>query len=138
MSDPHPGARVVATAAAEEAIAGLLRGRGPVMFVQSGGCCGGTAPMCFPAGEFLTGAADLLLGEAGGCPFYIDGALYEAWGRPLLLLDVAPGFPEGFSLPAGEGRHFVTRTQAGEPVTCAAPPPGSSPAAGQRSPAAGH
>ena len=127
-------ALVVATAAAPRAIRGLLGGRGPVMFVQSGGCCGGTAPMCFPAGEFLTGPADLLLGEIVGCAFYIDAGLYEAWGRPRLLLDVAPGFPEGFSLAAGEGRHFVTRTRSGDPVACPVPQPGG----GRRSPATGH
>jgi uncharacterized protein (DUF779 family) len=118
MSGQDPGTRVVATPAAEEAITGLLRGRGPVMFVQSGGCCGGSAPMCFPAGEFLTGPADLLLGEVEGCPFYIDADLYEAWGRPALLLDTEPGFPEGFSLAAGDGLHFVIRTRSGEPLSC--------------------
>ena len=60
----HPGGA--------EAIAALRAARGPVMFVQSGGCCAGTAPMCYPLGEFLTGAGDLLLGEIDGCPFYMD------------------------------------------------------------------
>ena len=113
-------AQGAASAAAQQAIRGLLRGRGPVMFVQSGGCCGGSAPMCFPAGEFLTGPADLLLGEVVGCPFYIDAGLYEAWGRPPLLLVTVPGFAEVVSLRAGEGSHFVVRTQSGEPVSCPA------------------
>ena len=118
MSAGDVTAQVVATAAAQRAIRGLLRGRGPVMFVQSGGCCGGSAPMCFPAGEFLTGPADLLLGEVEGCPFYIDADLYEAWGRPALVLDTEPGFPEGFSLPAGDGTHFVIRAASGEVLSC--------------------
>jgi uncharacterized protein (DUF779 family) len=103
---------VAATPAARQAIAGLSGRRGPLMFVQSGGCCGGTAPMCFPQGEFITGTSDVLLGEIDGCPFYIDTRLYQAWGQPSLVLDVEPGFAEGFSLPAGEGAHFVIRPGA--------------------------
>jgi len=99
---------VVATPAALAAIAALRR-RGQVMFVQSGGCCGGSAAMCLRLGEFLTGPGDRLLGEVGGCPYYVDASLYLAWGEPRLVLDVEPGFPEGFSLPAGEGTHFVVR-----------------------------
>lgn len=86
------------------------------MFVQSGGCCAGSTPMCFPAGEFFVGAGDILLGEIEGCPFYIDSGLYEAWNRARFELDVAPGEPEGFSLGAGPGWRFVTRSTA-----CAAP-----------------
>lgn len=79
------------------------------MFVQSGGCCAGSTPMCFPAGEFLTGERDLLLGTIEDCPFYMDAALYDAWNQPHLVLDVEPGEPEGFSLGAGAGQHFITR-----------------------------
>src|SRR5690349_23558045 len=94
--------RVTATAAAREAIARLRADRGgAVMFVQSGGCCAGSTPMCFPAGEFLVGGNDVLLGEIDGCPFYIDRQLDEAWGEAGVELDVAAGPPEGFSLPAG-------------------------------------
>ena len=114
MTTDETPRRVIATPAALAAIAGLCR-RGPVMFVQSGGCCGGSVPMCFRLGEFLTGQGDLLLGEVGGCPFYIEAGLYRAWGGPDLVLDVEPGLPEGFSLPAGKGTHFVVR--APEP-TC--------------------
>ena len=80
------------------------------MFVQSAGCCGGSAPMCFPRGEYLTGSGDLLLGSVEGCPFYIDRRLESAWHFGRLVLDVEPGDPEGFSLAAGDGLHFVTRT----------------------------
>ena len=101
--------RVIATEAAREAVRRLRAARGPLMFVQSAGCCAGTVPMCFPDGEYLTGAGDLLLGSVAGAPFYIDQRLYQAWHPGQLILDVAPGPPEGFSLPAGEGQHFVTR-----------------------------
>ena len=104
-------ARVEATPAARAAIARLRADRGePVMFVQSGGCCAGSTPMCFPAGELIIGDIDILLGEIDGCPFYIDSRLDEAWGRSRLVLDVADGPPEGFSLAAGDDRHFVTRS----------------------------
>lgn len=85
------------------------------MFAQSAGCCGGSAPMCFPRGEYLTGPGDLLLGSVEGCPFYIDRRLYEAWHPGRLVLDVEPGDPEGFSLAAGDGLHFVTRTAGVKP-----------------------
>jgi uncharacterized protein (DUF779 family) len=103
--------RVIATEAAREAIRRLRAVRGPLMFVQSAGCCAGTVPMCFPDGEYLTGAGDLLLGSIEGAPFYIDQRLYQAWHPGQLILDVAAGPPEGFSLPAGDGVHFTTRTK---------------------------
>lgn len=110
---PTPGTtRISATPAARRAIAALRAELGgPVMFVQSGGCCAGSTPMCFRDGEFLVGDVDVLLGDLDGCPFYIDARLDDAWGRGHLLLDVAAGPPEGFSLAAGaEDRHFVTRS----------------------------
>jgi hypothetical protein len=100
-------ARVVATPAALEAIAQLVVERGPVMFFQSGGCCDGSLPMCFADGEFVIGSHDVLLGEVGGCPFYIDARQYQVWKHTQLILDVGVGEPEGFSLAAGEDRHFV-------------------------------
>ena len=77
------------------------------MFFQSGGCCDGSLPMCFDDGELIIGDRDVLLGEVGGCPFYIDHRQYEAWKHTQLILDVGEGAPEGFSLPAGEDRHFI-------------------------------
>ena len=110
-----PATRITATAAARQAIIHLSAGRGaPVMFVQSGGCCAGSTPMCYPDGEFLIGPGDVLLGEIEGSPFYIDRRLDQAWGEVTFELDVAPGAPEGFSLPAGLSGHFVTRS-----TTCA-------------------
>ncbi|WP_155056065.1 DUF779 domain-containing protein [Streptomyces blattellae] len=102
--------RVTATEAAREAIAALRAAHGgPVMFVQSGGCCDGSDPMCYPDGELALGEADLLLGVVDGCTFHIDADLYAALGRPRLVLDVRPGTPGGFSLAAGDGLHFVSR-----------------------------
>ena len=104
------GGRIVATPAAREAVKRLCAARGgPVMFVQSAGCCAGSVPMCFPAGEFITGVHDLLLGEIEGCPFYIGSALNTAWNSPDLVLDVTDGEPEGFSLGPGSGQRFITR-----------------------------
>ena len=68
--------------------------------------------MCFPAGEYLTGGNDLMLGTIDGCPFYIDARIYRSWDDAQLILDVAPGDPEGFSLGAGPGEHFVLRPSA--------------------------
>ena len=115
MSSSEPGPRLVVTEAARQANIRLRASRGPLMFVQSAGCCGGSAPMCFPAGEFVTGAGDVLVGEVAGCPFYIDARPYEAWHTGQLILDVEPGTAEGFSLPAGDGWHFVTRSHVCNP-----------------------
>jgi|ERR1022692_1352622 uncharacterized protein (DUF779 family) len=113
MPEPMLLARITATPAAREAIRRLCAVRGgPVMFVQSGGCCAGSTPMCFPAGEFLVGGIDVLLGDIDGCPFYIDKRLDQAWHQEQFLLDVAPGEPEDFSLAAGDNLHFVTRSPA--------------------------
>jgi uncharacterized protein (DUF779 family) len=118
MSESIVRARITATPAAREAIRLLRAARGgPVMFVQSAGCCAGSTPMCFPVGEFLIGDIDVLLGEIDGCPFYIDKRLDQAWHQEQFLLDVAPGEPEDFSLPAGDNNlHFVTRSP-----TCVSP-----------------
>lgn len=110
-------ARLSATAAARSAIAGLRAAGVHPMFVQSGGCCAGSVPMCFPDGEYLVGPGDRLLGDIDGCPFYVDARVDDAVGRPSVVLDVAPGSAEGFSLPAGAGRHFVSRTATRE-ATC--------------------
>jgi len=108
VSDTRPQTRISVTPAAGQAITRLLADRGaPVMFVQSGGCCAGSTPMCFPAGEFLVGDNDILLGEIEGCPFYIDAGLDRAWHQDRFILDVATGPAEGFSLPAGDNLHFI-------------------------------
>ena len=113
MPDSTGPSRITATAAARETISRLRAAHGePVMFVQSGGCCAGSTPMCFPLGEFIIGDVDTLLGDIDGCPFYIDRRLDEAWHQQVFVLDVAVGEPEGFSLAAGENLHFVSNSDA--------------------------
>jgi uncharacterized protein (DUF779 family) len=111
VGEPRDEGHVVATEAALEAIRRLQGQRGAIMFFQSGGCCDGSLPMCFDDGELIVGDDDVLLGEVGGCPFYIDHRQWEAWKHMPLILDVAPGEPEGFSLGAGPDAHFVTRSE---------------------------
>ena len=104
-----PPATIPATPAARQAIRDLRAARGTdLVFVQSAGCCAGSVPMCFPAGEFIVGDLDVLLGVVEGCPFYMDARIYRSWDNPHLVLDIAPGDPEGFSLGPGSGQHFVT------------------------------
>jgi len=107
-ADPAP--TVVATDAAVAEIGRLRATHGPLMFFQSGGCCDGSSPMCFPDGELLLGPNDLMLGQIDGCPFYIDAEQYERWNRPVFELDLAPGPTDAFSLEAADGVHFVTRS----------------------------
>ena len=101
---------VRATGAARDLIARLVARYGPLMFVQSGGCCDGSSPVCLREGELLLGPNDLLIGEIAGWPFYIDREQYERWRRPQFLIDVAPGEGDTFSLEGPQGVHFVART----------------------------
>lgn len=100
--------RVIATESAEQLIARLIVKYGPVMFHQSGSCCDGCALMCFLRAEFMVGAADILLGEVGGSPFYISPAQYECWKHTQLILDVVKGRGCMFSLESPEGYGFHT------------------------------
>jgi uncharacterized protein (DUF779 family) len=103
------------TPAALEAINRLEAAHGPLAFHQSGGCCDGTSPICLKDGELPPGPHDVLLGDIGGAPFYIDADQYERWGKPSFLVDVSPGAAEGFSLEGLIGVHFVTRSAPGGP-----------------------
>ncbi|HYW77637.1 MAG TPA: DUF779 domain-containing protein [Gammaproteobacteria bacterium] len=103
--------RVTATEAARELIEALYRQHGPLLFHQSGGCCDGSAPMCYPANEFRVGERDVHLGEIAGCPFYISGPQFESWQHTQLTIDVVKGRGSGFSLEAPEGVRFVTRSR---------------------------
>jgi uncharacterized protein len=102
---------VTATPAALELIERLTAAHGALAFHQSGGCCEGNSPMCLRAGELPPSRYDVRLGELAGVPFYIDGELYERWGRPRFDVDVSAGAGEGFSLEGPEGVHFIARTR---------------------------
>ncbi|MCB9876533.1 MAG: DUF779 domain-containing protein [Planctomycetes bacterium] len=102
--------RVRATAAAAEWIRKLTAQHGPLMFHQSGGCCDGSAPMCYRLGEFKIGSRDVLLGELEGAPFWIGGDQFERWAHTTLTIDVVKGRGAGFSLEAPEGVRFLTRS----------------------------
>jgi hypothetical protein len=102
--------RVVATEAATVELGRLRAEHGPLMLFQSGGCCDGSSPMCFPDGELLLGPNDLLLGELDGCPFYVDAEQYERWNRPTLVVDVAQGAGSGMSLEEVHNLHFVVNS----------------------------
>jgi len=104
-------ARVAITDAAAAVLKRLEAEHGPLLFHQSGGCCDGSAPMCFPRGEFRAGARDVLLGELEGAPFYIGGQQYAAWRHTQLLIDLVPGCGAGFSLEAPLGVRFLTRSR---------------------------
>ncbi|UCM91503.1 DUF779 domain-containing protein [Streptomyces marincola] len=100
------------TPAAAELLERLVARHGPVMFHQSGGCCDGSAPMCYPRGEFKVGGQDVLLGEvAGGTPFWIGADQYVHWRHTHLTVDVVPGRGSGFSLEAPEGVRFLLRSR---------------------------
>ena len=103
--------RVGFTAAAVELLRELWQVHGPLMFHQSGGCCDGSAPMCYPLDEFRTSERDVRLGEIGGCPFFIAADQFAYWQHTQLIIDVVPGRGSGFSLEAPEGVRFLTRSR---------------------------
>lgn len=103
--------RVVATAAALELIQRLEGQHGDLMFHQSGGCCDGSAPMCFQRGEFLVGGSDVKLGEIGGAPFYMSESQFEYWQHTQLIIDAVPGNGGMFSLESATGLRFLTRSR---------------------------
>lgn len=121
-------ARILTTPEADALIARLTGFHGPLMFHQSGGCCDGSAPMCFPRGEFKVGAQDVLMGYvAGDVPVWIGAAQFEYWRHTQVTIDVVPGRGAGMSLESPEGVRFIVRSrvftgaedaalaQAGEP-----------------------
>ncbi len=100
---------MVATPAALEFLAVLSAEHGPVLFHQSGGCCDGSSPMCYPTGDFIVGDRDVKLGEVGGASVYIGAEQFELWRHTQLILDVVPGRGGMFSLDNGRERRFLTR-----------------------------
>ncbi|MDQ0710040.1 uncharacterized protein (DUF779 family) [Arthrobacter woluwensis] len=109
-------ARVAVTAEAAELIRRLTADHGPLMFHQSGGCCDGSAPMCYPDGEFLLGDADVRLGALAvglerEVPVWMSAAQFEYWKHTHLTIDVVPGRGAGFSLEAPLSVRFLTRSR---------------------------
>ena len=117
--------RVELSPAATGLLDRLWRRHGPLMFHQSGGCCDGSAPMCYPAGEFVTSDADVLLGEldlgagAGApdaapsrlVPFWMSAEQFAYWRHTYLIVDVVRGRGSGFSVEAPEGVRFLIRSR---------------------------
>jgi uncharacterized protein (DUF779 family) len=106
-----PVAQVVATPAALALIERIVAAHGPVLFHQSGGCCDGSAPMCYPRDEFVVGDHDRKLGEIGDMPFFISGPQFEYWQHTQLVIDVVPGRGGMFSLEGPTGQRFLTRSR---------------------------
>ena len=104
-------AQVIATPAAVQLIQSLRARHGAVLFHQSGGCCDGSSPMCYPQNDFIVGDRDVELGEIGGAPFYISAPQFEYWKHTQLIIDVVEGRGGMFSLENGEGVRFLTRSR---------------------------
>ncbi len=107
--------KVKATESALGLIKQLQDKHGEVMFFQSGGCCDGSSPMCYPKGEMLLGDNDVLLGEIGGAEFYISAEQYKAWNYPIFTIDVVDGKGGMFSLDNGTGKRFLMRSDVCAP-----------------------
>ena len=95
-----------------EAVVDQLRAKhGELMFHQSGGCCDGSSPMCFPKGEFIVGSSDVWLGEVAGCDFYMAKDQFEFWQHTELTIDITEGRGASFSLEIPLGLRFVTKSR---------------------------
>ncbi|WP_019902987.1 DUF779 domain-containing protein [Methylobacterium sp. 77] len=103
--------RVTATPSAIELIEELRTEHGPVMFHQSGGCCDGSSPMCYPVGDFLTGDSDVHLGQVAGADFWISRPQFAVWKHTHLILDVVRGRGGMFSLENGRDKRFLIRSR---------------------------
>ena len=119
--------RVAVTDEAAEMIRRLVGSNGPVMFHQSGGCCDGSSPMCYPDGEFMLGDADIHLGDLDvgldpPVPVWMSRAQFEYWSHTHLTIDVVPGRGAGFSLEAPYGVRFLIRSRLMTDQECPAGP----------------
>jgi uncharacterized protein (DUF779 family) len=109
--------RVELTSDAEDLLRTLYKAHGPLMFHQSGGCCDGSSPMCYPAGEFRVGGQDVLLGELVVADiqepigFWMSASQFEYWKHTHLTVDVVVGRGGGFSLESPEGKRFLIRSR---------------------------
>jgi len=113
--------RVRATGEALALIERLTARHGPLVFLQSVGCCDGSSPLCLRRGELALGPGDLYLGEIGGAAFYVDAEVYERWNRPELVIGVSPEATDSFSLEGLEGVHFVSLPPGSAPVATGMP-----------------
>lgn len=124
MADPSPPARVAVTEPAAALVRELTAQHGPLMFHQSGGCCDGSAPMCFPVGMFLTGPGDVLLGalDVGlddPVEVFMSASQFEYWKFTHLTIDVVPGRGAGFSVEGPTGMRFLIRSRMLDPAELA-------------------
>lgn len=103
--------RVNITEKAAEVVEQLRAKHGELMFHQSGGCCDGSSPMCYPKGEFMVGSSDVWLGEVAGCDFYMAKDQFEFWQHTELTIDAVPGRGASFSLEIPLGLRFVTKSR---------------------------
>ncbi len=109
--------RVAFTDEAADLVRRLSAVHGPVMFHQSGGCCDGSSPMCFPEGEFIVGPSDVCLGQVPidgldqPVGFWMSESQFERWKHTHLTIDVVPGRGGGFSLESPEGVRFLLRSR---------------------------
>ncbi|WP_194836884.1 DUF779 domain-containing protein [Nocardia sp. XZ_19_369] len=149
--------RLVATVGAAALLRRLRDVHGALMMHQSGGCCDGSSPMCYPLGEFIVGDRDVLVGlldlrlavgevpaslpsaDLDAVPVWISGSQFQAWKHTQLVIDVVPGRGGGFSLEAPEGWRFLSRARAftaaeNEALDSAPPLVGAEYAAGARPP----
>lgn len=108
--------KVSATPDAMKLLDEIIADHGPVLFHQSGGCCDGSSPMCYPRDDFIVGDHDVLLGMIGDTPVYISESQFEAWKHTDLTIDVVPGRGGMFSLDNGREKRFLTRS-----TVCAVP-----------------
>jgi uncharacterized protein len=104
--------RVLITETAAQLLQKLQDRHGALMFHQSGGCCDGSSPMCYPDGEFIVGDRDVLLGIVEDTPVWISGPQFDAWKHTQLVIDAVPGRGGGFSMEAPEGMRFLSRGRA--------------------------
>ncbi|WP_438423497.1 DUF779 domain-containing protein [Aquimarina macrocephali] len=104
-------ARIKITDAAKAVIDTLTAKHGELMFHQSGGCCDGSSPMCFPKGELMINETDIWLGNIHGCNFYMSGDQFEYWKHTQLTIDVVQGRGSSFSLEIPMGIRFVIKSR---------------------------
>jgi hypothetical protein len=101
--------RISITEEAKTIIDRLKEKHGELMFHQSGGCCDGSAPMCFAVGDFIIGSRDLMLGEIHGCKFYMAADQFEYYKNMHLTIDIVQGRGSSFSLEIPLGIRFIAK-----------------------------